>query len=716
MFGIESSIHASFSYKDSVPSSIGTAILAGYNAATPTATTRIGSRYATNPNSSSANIQRAGMMFTSEDLAKNCPLAIAYFAQRVNYCSAQMSYIPDTGDAVLDDELKEYLQGLDGAGGVWATMNRNGGMQGAFSRTADIELPMRGDAGMVWVRNWAGELRLMEFSADQLGQPYMFTPPRKCGLSIDERTGEIREVSGSQVTYFAGIYMDNVGDPIAYLIYERIDAWYGNPKIYGAWDVYFFQDPSSLRGIRGVTLLAGAMQHMDKGEALFQTGMDAAIRQSKTAMAVYNGAGAPDEGTYESDLQYSGQVQMRERVNGSGPLVEYFFTGDKVENMSADSPGPELIQGCEFSDERVALALRVNYTFLVSPKRVGGAPARLDIEKVSKEFSRIQETIHRPKFNAIRDTTIKEAIRKRVFRPYKNIFRGRVQFPISASVDAFNDAKADIDNLRSGLESPQDLCAQKNRSFSVVMRQKTQAASEITKAVQDANEELEALGYDGTLTKDDVMQLSENPQQQGSLNEQKGTDSNNKALPTAKLAAHDVSDQSRDKDGKWTSHGSNFVPIDSLTFDEPLSKDVTPLSSNHDKPIIVKKDGDKLRILDGYGRASGLKNAGKDGVHAIIVSDSDLAKNKGAGDDPEWVGWVHTKYDPSSKLASGQKTIKPKTLAYEMSFEQYAKQIRKRDSNQWTDDALKSAHGASVKNAIRQGKKVPEENIKVYLS
>lgn len=471
--------------------------LAGYKAAIPGPTNTTGTRYGTNSNSTLASMQRVGMMFTAEDVAKNSPISAAYMAQRVNYCSSQISYIPDTGDAALDEDLKEYLQGSDGTEGVWSKMGTNCSMQDAFLRSADIELPVRGDSGMAWYRDGYGNLKLMEFSADQLGEPYLYLSPQ-------------RMADGS--TYFAGRYYDSFGQCIAYKIYERIESWYGNPRVYPAADVIYFQDPASFRGMRGVTKFANALIHMEKGENLFQIGMDAALRQSKTAYAVFNESGQPDELSYTNDIEYDtdGRVVHRERV-ASGPLVEYFYTGDKVQATSADSPGPELIAGCEFSDQRVALALGLTYSFLVSPEKVGGAPSRLDVNKVTKEFTRIHNLIHRPALNKVKTVTILDAVFRRIFPAIPTILRGRFMLPISPTVDAFYDAKENIQMLRSGLESPQEIAAETNRNWDVVRRAKKTAAIQVAKDTQDGNRELKAEGYEGTLTTNDLMQLTDNP-------------------------------------------------------------------------------------------------------------------------------------------------------------------------------------------------------------
>ena len=488
-----------------------TARFANYAAATPTATTRTSSYTGTNLNSTISQMQRVGMNWTAEDVFKNSCIGAAYINTRVNYCSSQMVYIPATGDAVLDAELKLYLHGEDGCGGVFGSMGVDCSMQDAFSRTADIETPVRGDAGLIIWRDESQNIRLIEWSADQLGEIYNFTLPRTCGLAYNSK-GELVETSGNDLTYLSGRYFRGA-DCVAYKIYERTNSWYGFPRIYPASDIIYFRDPASFRGVRGFTKFATAIQHMEKGEFLFQAGMDAAMRQARTAMIVMNNRGGPDELSYSSFTNEDGQVTYAERTP-NGPLVEYFYQGDEAKFVSPDSPGPELIRGIETSDERVALALGMNYAFLISATKVGGAPSRLEINKASKELNRIKNTIHRPRLGRIKDVTILDAVRKGIFPAVPGILRGRWVLPIAPSVDAFYDAKENISMARSGFEAPQDIIAETNRDADEVLEKKTQWAVKVALAVAKGNKMLADAGADPSLTTDDIAQISDNPQQQ----------------------------------------------------------------------------------------------------------------------------------------------------------------------------------------------------------
>lgn len=463
---------------------------AAYNAANATPTTTVGNRYATNPNSTMAQIARVALNWTGEDVAKNSPIAACYLETRRNYCSSQITYTPDTGDSVLDAELKEYLAGVWAVGGIGCSM------QEAFSRAADVELPVRGDSGLIWYRDTT-QLRLMEFSADQLGELYTFTAPR---------------YDNDGLMYFAGISFWADGQRARFRVYERgFQQVYTNPREFDACDVIYFQD-NLFRGIRGVTKFATAIQHMEKGERLFQIGMDAALRQAKTAFAVFNNRGAPDENTYDNRQLEDGEVIHRQRIN-DGPQVEYFYTGDSVQDLSVSRPGDPAIQGCEFSDERVSLALGFPYAFLINATKVGGAPSRLEINKATKEIERIQNVVHRPRLDMISSIFILDAVDRGHFPAVKNITRGRWSFPIVPTVDAFRDGKEDINMMRAGLESAQNILARTNQNTAEILRANQQWAVDVAKAVENGNRQLKADGFQPTITAADIAQVSDNPLQ-----------------------------------------------------------------------------------------------------------------------------------------------------------------------------------------------------------
>jgi hypothetical protein len=73
------------------------------------------------------------------------------------------------------------------------------------------------------------------------------------------------------------------------------------------------------------------------------------------------------------------------------------------------------------------------------------------------------------------------------------------------------------------------------------------------------------------------------------------------------------------------------IPVEEIQFRGGFGQDVAPLRSNTGRPIIAIERPGHYDLLDGWGRVSGLINAGAELAHAILVSDEDLAIRVGSG-------------------------------------------------------------------------------------
>lgn len=491
MSALQKSIAGSF--RKSV-ASLGFALarMAGYEAAKPSITHKQSTRYNTNPNSTGAQMERLMLQWNAEDALKNIPLAAAYIRARRMYCSPQ-GWMPDTGDAILNKDIKDYCEQ------EWKTMGVNCSMWTAFSRTADVEMPMRGDAGMYWYRDMYGKLKLIEFSADQIGELCTFIPAYS-------------DISGLQ--YFSGIYTDPRlgGENVGYRIYDRgYNQTYFNPQRIPASDVLYFQD-NLMRGNRGMTVFAQALLTMGKTENLWQYAIDSAQLQSKRGVVIKNEAGSPyNELTYDTRTNSDGSVVYIER-NMDGAQTEYLYNGDEYIVTKTEQPTPAVIEGLRHGAKMACLAMGFPYSFIVDPETVGGAPVRLDIGKASKEIARIS-SLAEFQFKKIAFVTIMNAVNNGVFKGSAlslPITRGTVQFPTGPTVDAFRDSKDDIMSERAGLESPQRILGRYREDPHEILREKKEWAIMTHKAAQDANKELKADGYDETITIMDIAQNSDN--------------------------------------------------------------------------------------------------------------------------------------------------------------------------------------------------------------
>jgi hypothetical protein len=93
-----------------------------------------------------------------------------------------------------------------------------------------------------------------------------------------------------------------------------------------------------------------------------------------------------------------------------------------------------------------------------------------------------------------------------------------------------------------------------------------------------------------------------------------------------------------------TDTGLYMLGLDEVQFPGGFGSDVAPLASNKGKPVIAIEIEDGFRLIDGWGRVSGLLNAGAEQVQAILVSEEDLADRTVGGDDEAWNIAIYSKY------------------------------------------------------------------------
>lgn len=492
--------------------------LASYLAAAPSRTYPQATRINSNPNATWSQYQRVQMMWDGEAIVKNSDFGANYVQKRRMYCTSGMIYSPDTGDAVLDEELAAYLKA------TFATMGINCSMETAFSNTADVEQPMRGDSALIWLRDLNG-MKLMEVQADRIGEIYQYF----CNPEV---------IDG--LNYYAGIYTFPTnaaqyrGQYAAFKVYERLDQWYGNPETYPASDVMFFKD-DLMSGFRGVTKFAQCLPIVQNRDMILGATMQTMQQQSKIAAIASNNAGEPDELTYDTQTFNNGTVEYVER-NGDGPVTRWQFNGDSYQVLRAEHPTDSFQLAMDRLDEKGSLACGLPYEFLFSPRESGGAPSRFSFEIAGKEIERLRHNIYRPNLNKISYVTIMDAVERKRFPAIPTISRGEWNFGTLPSADAFRDDKSDIMAVRAGTKTRNDVTtANSGRPYSSVLRVQGQEAFAQAVAVFELNKKLPTGAV--PITKEDIAQISDNPQHQAAAtNLSEGKSATGVGAPPSKAA------------------------------------------------------------------------------------------------------------------------------------------------------------------------------------
>jgi len=515
---------------------LGVAKFAGYNAAMPNKVQAPATRTGTNPNSSYAQQQRVRLSFEGENAIKNTSFARNYINKRRMYCSSGITYAPDTGDHALDEAVSAYCMEQ------WKHMGVGCSMQQAFARASDVNLPERGDSALQWYRD-EGRLRLLEVTADRIGELYQFTRPVR-----DVRSGEV---------YFSGLYLQGP-NTAAYRIYERgFDAIYTNPQRVEACDIIFFKDDIT-GGVRGVSIFASALEDVNSRYQILKSTKDTMQQQSKIAAIASNNSGQPNELDYETQVSSEGAVEYVETM-ADGAIVKYQFNGDNYQVLKGEHPSDSFINGMRYLDASASLAVGFPYEFLFSGAQSGGAPFRGAFEAAGREIMRLRNDVHRPRLDVISYVTIMDGVERRKLPPMPNIARGCWGFTTLPTADAFRDDASDIKAIRSGITTKSAvIMANSGRSFPVVLRESMQEAVATAMAVEDANRALVKAGYKPSVTIADIAQVSDNPQQSAAaenLTQGKPAEGQPAKPAAAALADFDESKHPRADDGKFGSGG-----------------------------------------------------------------------------------------------------------------------------------------------------------------
>ena len=463
--------------------------LSGYNAAQPNTVKPQATRIGLNPNSGIIQRQRRQLSLEGLDAIRNTPFGVNYINVRRAYCSGQIAWNPDTGDAALDEQVSAILRA------EWDSMGVECSMQDAFSRVADVFLPTSGDSALRWYRD-EDRLRLLEITADRIGEPFSF-------MEQAEKDG----VQYNQGLYFKGC---NV---VGYRIYEPQNMTYTMKSEYvEAPEIIFFKDDIT-GGVRGVSKFAAALEDVNSRYQILKSTKDTMQQQSKIAAIASNNSGAPSEYDFQTQQGSDGTVEMVESY-ADGAVVKYQFNGDSYQVLKSETPSSSFLDGLKYVDSQAALAMGLSPAFLIGSSDFGGASVRLEIEKASREITRIREHVHRPRLNKISYVTIMDLVARGKLPAKPNITRGAWHFGTLPTADAFRDSKADIDAIRAGISTRESvIAANSGDTFPRMLRQTMQETIAIHKAVQDANRALVAQGYDPTASIQDIALSTDNPPQ-----------------------------------------------------------------------------------------------------------------------------------------------------------------------------------------------------------
>jgi hypothetical protein len=164
-------------------------------------------------------------------------------------------------------------------------------------------------------------------------------------------------------------------------------------------------------------------------------------------------------------------------------------TGSKIEEIKSERPS---VNGQNFKKQVMREALQGfgwNYDFALDPNQLGGVTGRISIEKINKTIAFVQDVIGRPASSRFDFFRISKAIKNGELPPdvdsWKFYYQGQARF----TGDEKYSSDVAINEMRSGIKSPQEACAERGVNWENVQDQ----AIAYTKRLQ---EKCKAAGVD----------------------------------------------------------------------------------------------------------------------------------------------------------------------------------------------------------------------------
>jgi hypothetical protein len=436
------------------------------------------------------------------------------------------------------------------------------------------------------------------------------------------------------VRYIAGIFLAPNGMNEAFKIYERgYNQTYLNPQIVPACNVIFFQD-NLFDGHRGVSKFAPAIQSIQKRNKIWQSGMDSMAIQSKIAAIASNASGSPDPLDYETTTNSDGTITYTEKM-ADGAVVKYQFSdGDSYQFMKSEAPGPALLQGLDYSDERTCLSLGFPKAFLISARDGGGAPTRFDMSRAGREIMRLRNDVYLPRLEKMAYLFLMDGIARKKLPARAGVLNGNWHWPSLPTADAFRDDKSDVEAMRAGLTTRTAIIAKNgDGTFEDVLARGTQEAIAIAMAAQDANRELVKRGYQPSVADMNIAQDTPNPTQQPKPAPDANKPQGEAPANATAALAFDESKHPRADDGKFGEGGGGAKKDDAPakpgeTGSGPAQKDGSghreASSSAYEKSKAATKSGDAKQHSDSAA-AHGEAISHKEARIEAVKSDKDLS-------------------------------------------------------------------------------------------
>lgn len=414
--------------------------------------------------SSQTSRDRQTMMWEARDLFENFPFArplVKTFSLGV----APTEYAPMTGDPAYDRQLADWFH-------AWC---KRCDITGRHSLRKLVQLAVEnraidGDFGFIIRRNGRNGLLLQAVGADRIGEKY---------------------AAPHQDNYYSGVTVDDLGRPVSFRIisYSKEGVERSKEEV-AAKDFIHYLDPFRVDQYRGVSDFHAVIQTSRMLSDILKAEMAGVKFSSQQAALIYNERGVAPRGNLFNDgttLPNGNQQQQEYTDIGT---IRYLQRGDSVQTMPA-RPSSAFTGFVEELKHEIAIGLGYPSAVVFTTADYTGPAVRAEFARADRVDQTHRGTLEDKVLCRIKDVVILDAIARGelplpskgtgedVSGTLERALRGCWRYPAKRTIDVGRESDANINEVRAGLKSPQEIAAEQNADAFERIEQTAQLARHV---------------------------------------------------------------------------------------------------------------------------------------------------------------------------------------------------------------------------------------------
>lgn len=377
---------------------------------------------------------RSQIMWEARDLVDNSSLIKSILFRIGLYVCAKVRYQARTGDEKVDEQIES----------VWESFTQNCDITGRNSfrklcQLALVGMLRDGDFGFIVVNDPSG-IKLASIESDRIGSPF------------EALVGE---------GYIQGIFIDNIGRPIRYRIFDRTrEGSYLTFRDYEASSFIHILDPLRADGYRGVSGLDASIASGTARDLyeILQNEKIATKWQTSQAGIVKRAGG---EAGWDTTATADGK--RLEKVEAG--TINYLEANEDIIPFGVNRPSVTFNGFIATLVREVCMSLGVPYGFFYDMSSLGGATARLESAQAQRAFQHYQNVLEDKFLNRIKNIVLARGITDGLIPNVPKWNAGIWQYGAHPSVDVGRESQANIAEMQVSLKSAADIFGEQGKDW-----------------------------------------------------------------------------------------------------------------------------------------------------------------------------------------------------------------------------------------------------------